>query len=200
MNQIFGLTISGTGTKLSVLYQPVMPMKCITLAWDRYENELRHFLHSRLKDHAVAEDLLQDVFVKAITEGQRFCQLDNTRAWLFTVTRNRVTDYQRTHKIHDNVPQQLAASVDIAEPVVNLSKCLPAAIKKLSQEDQEIIQLCDLEGLNQSEYARQKGITLAGAKSRIQRARKRLKNELNIACKIIFDEQGNVCCFDPACK
>ena len=77
---------------------------------------------------------------------------------------------------------------------------MPTALSNLSPEDKEIIELCDLEGLNQSQYAEKKGITLAGAKSRIQRARKRLKSELHSACKIILDENGNVCCFDPDCK
>ena len=73
-------------------------------------------------------------------------------------------------------------------------------MNNLSAEDKEIIESCDLEGLNQIEYARQKDITLPAAKSRIQRARKRLKVELHIACKIILDDKGNVCCFDPDCK
>lgn len=148
----------------------------------------------------MAEDLLQDVFVKALSEGSRFCDLDNTRAWLYRVTRNRLTDFLRTHKDHDEVPEQLAQIVEPTAVLVNLSKCLPTALKRLSAEDKEIIERCDLEGLNQNDYALQKDITLSGAKSRIQRARKRLKVELNLACRIVFDEQGKVCCFDPGCK
>ena len=174
-------------------------MKCITNAWDLHENELRYFLQGRIKDTEIAEDLLQDVFVKALAEGQKFCQLDNTRAWLYRVTRNRLIDYLRTHKIHEEVPDHLPEPVEVTEPVVNLSRCLPTALKNLNKQDREVIELCDLEGLNQAEYARRKEITVAGAKSRIQRARKRLKDELNTACKIVFDEQGNVCCFDPDC-
>lgn len=175
-------------------------MKCITQAWEQYENELRQFLQSRLKDRHLAEDLLQDVFVKALGQGSRFCDLENTRAWLYRVTRNRLTDFLRTHKEYDEVSEQHTPVDDPSAPLVNLSKCLPTALKRLSAQDKEIIELCDLEGLNQIDYARQKDITLAGAKSRIQRARKRLKLELNLACRIVFDEQGNVCCFDPACQ
>jgi len=175
-------------------------MKCITRAWDLHEDELRQFLYSRVKDRYLADDLLQDVFVKALAENSQFCTLDNTRAWLFRVTRNRLIDYQRTHKLHDEVSENIAQKKTSAEPVVKLSKCLPAALIKLSVEDREIIQLCDLDGMNQSDYAQLKKLSTAGAKSRIQRARKKLKDELNIACKIIFDEHGNVCCFDPACK
>lgn len=175
-------------------------MNCVTDAWDKYEKELRSFLYGRLKDKQIADDLLQDVFVKALSESSQFCTLDNTRAWLFRVTRNRLIDYYRTHKIHDEVPEELPQVVPSPEPVVNLSKCLPTALLNLTDEDREIIEQCDLEGMNQTDYATLKQLSIPAAKSRIQRARKRLKNELNIACKIVFDEQGKVCCFDPACK
>jgi len=175
-------------------------MKCITHAWDRYENELRGFLYNQLKDQHLSQDLLQDVFVKALTQREQFCELENVRAWLFRVTRNRLIDYYRTHKRHAEIPDNLPEAVPSTEPVVNLSKCLPKALQNLNTEDREIIELCDLEGLNQAEYAEHKHLSVAGAKSRIQRARKRLKEELHSACNIIFDEHGNVCCFDPECK
>ncbi len=175
-------------------------MKCVTRAWNLHESELRHFLLGRAKDPCLAEDLLQDVFVKALAENDSFCTLDNTRAWLFRVTRNRLIDFHRTQKNHEEVPEDTAEIKPATEPVVNLSKCLPSALKNLSPEDQEIIELCDLDGMHQADYATLKQLSTAAAKSRIQRARKHLKTQLKIACKIVFDEQGNVCCFDPACK
>jgi len=175
-------------------------MKCVTNAWDSHEPELRRFLHARLSDHALAEDLLQDVFLKALREGARFCDLDNTRAWLFRVTRNALTDYQRTHKWHGDLPEDLPQVVEIDEPVVYLSRCLPIALKSLNKEDRDIIEQCDLEGMEQQEYAKLKGLGLSAAKSRVQRARRRLKVELDEACNVIYDDQGNVCCIDPVCK
>ena len=56
---------------------------------------------------------------------------------------------------------------------------------------------CDLEGMKQEDYARLKGLTLPGAKSRVQRARKRLREHLSDACQVKFDAAGNVCCFVP---
>jgi len=175
-------------------------MKCVTNAWDSYEAELRRFLYSRVPDQAQAEDLLQETFLKALREGSRFCALENSRAWLFRVMRNALIDYQRTHKLHDDLPDGLPEPVEIDEPVVNLSRCLPAALKSLNKEDREIIDQCDLEGMDQQQYAELKGLGLPAAKSRIQRARKRLKLALHDACHVIYDEQGRVCCFDPACK
>jgi len=174
-------------------------MKCITDAWDRYESELRGFLYNRVKDPDLAEDLLQDVFLKALAENSNFCTLDNNRAWLFRVTRNRLIDYYRTRHIHEEVPEQLPEDKPVEEPVVHLSQCLPTALEQLSPEDREAIEYCDLDGMSQAEYAEHKGLSVPGAKSRIQRARKRLREALKNACHVVFDEQGRVCCFDSSC-
>jgi len=178
----------------------IAQMKCITTAWDQHENELRNFLRSRVADPVLAEDLLQDVFVKALANRSDFCELENSRAWLFKVTRNRLIDYRRTHKEHSEIEDVHPTPSPEDAPVINLSKCLPTALKGLSAKDKDIIEQCDLGGVNQAEYAKRHSMTLVAVKSRIQRARKRLKTELHTACNIILDDNGNVCCFDPQCK
>jgi RNA polymerase sigma-70 factor (ECF subfamily) len=169
-------------------------MNCITQAWQNHESELRAFLQSRIHDVPQAEDLLQDVFIKALAEGGKFCDLENARAWLFRVAKNQLIDFQRTRKEYDEISDK-AVENNEKPPVANLATCLPVALGKMNAEDQEIIQRCDLDGMNQSDYAELKELSLTGAKSRIQRARKRLKDELRISCRIIFDDEGNVCCF-----
>ena len=170
-------------------------MKCIIQAWNNHEDELRSFLQGRLGDIHCTDDLLQDVFVKALANRRAFCQLENTKAWLFRVAKNRLIDYQRTCKNHVEVSNQHSVQNDKSAPVANLSKCLPFVLTNLSTEDQEIIKLCDLEGLQQAEYASLKNMTVSGAKSRIQRARKKLKTRLQSGCQVVFNEQGAVCCF-----
>ncbi len=173
-------------------------MNCVIEAWGKHEKELRGFLVRQLHDQHLAEDLLQDTFLKALAEGSRFCQLNNVRAWLFRVARNRLIDYHRTHKEHLEIPDQLPDTADPQEPVADLVQCLPKALESLSAEDSHALLQCDLEGKTQSEYAESLGISLAAAKSRIQRARKRLKAELHEACQVRFDETGKICCFTPA--
>ena len=175
-------------------------MNCVTEAWLIHEEELRSFLLARLHDRYQTEDLLQDIFIKAIKEGRKFCELENARAWLFRVTKNQLIDYQRTLKQHDDIPEQLGQTVIEKQPVANLSTCLPYALTSLNDEDKAIIQSCDLEGMSQKDYADANGLSLTGAKSRIQRARKRLKQALQVECNIIFDKEGNVCCFGSDIK
>jgi RNA polymerase sigma-70 factor, ECF subfamily len=173
-------------------------MNCVLQAWSRHEGELRGFLVSRLRDREVAEDLLQDTFLKAIAEGAGFCRLENPRAWLYRVARNGLIDHLRRMRPDSLVlPDDLPYEESIAAPVDDLATCLPRALADLAADDAEAIRLCDLEGMNQVDYARLKGISLPGAKSRVQRARKRLQQRLKEACQVRFDEHGKVCCFVP---
>lgn len=173
-------------------------MNCIISAWGNYEAELRGFLTRHLANATQAEDILQDTFLRAINEGARFCSLENPRAWLFRVARNQLIDQSRSYafkKQSAELPEELPDDTDEIPAITTLDVCLPRALARLETEDREVIERCDLEGELQAHFAEDKGLSLAGAKSRIQRARKRLKAELVDLCKVNFDEAGNVCCY-----
>lgn len=173
-------------------------MNCVLNAWGQFEAELRGFLVRRLRDPDIVEDLLQDTFVKALAEGARFCDLQNPRAWLYRVARNRLVDHlRRQHRSVDDLPDELPQQEPIQAAVDDLANCLPRALNELSAKDAEAIRMCDLDGMTQADYARAKGVSLPGAKSRVQRARQRLKQHLKQACQVRFDDSGKVCCFVP---
>jgi RNA polymerase sigma-70 factor (ECF subfamily) len=174
-----------------------MPNDCLLRAWRDHEAELLGFLRRRLPEPHAAEDLLQDIFVKALGQGKRFCSLENARAWLFRVTRNTLADHLRLAREQVELPEDLAQETEPAAPVESLADCLPRALTELSADDREAITLCDLEGMSQEAYAQRKGLSLPGAKSRVQRARRRLREHLGTACQVRFDEAGRVCCFVP---
>lgn len=172
-------------------------MNCVVEAWKGHEIELRGYLTRQLRDARLAEDLLQDTFVKALGEGSSFCTLENPRAWLFRVARNLLIDHQRRQRSFVDLDDRIAVEEPDVPAVESLSACLPRALAALDSEDREAITLCDIEGLTQADYAHRKGLSLPGAKSRVQRARQRLKRQLSNACQVRFDEAGKVCCFTP---
>jgi len=167
-------------------------------AWHQHERELRAWLRSRLDEPDVCEDLMQDTFIKALRQGSRFCDVDNARAWLFEVTRNALVDHWRQHRPSEPLDEAWPAiEPDAPPPVDSLVTCLPRVLEELSDADRDAITHCDLQGMSQEDYARHLGISLPGAKSRIQRARKRLRAQLMASCKVVLDAQGAVCCFTP---
>lgn len=169
-------------------------------AWNHHEGELRHWLRGRLGNAADAEDMLQDLFLKALRQDRKFCEIANARAWLYEVARNAVADRLRLKKEQVELPEDLAAVHEETPAVESLAACLPRALSELSEEDRDALTRCDLEGMTQEDYARIKGLTLPGAKSRVQRARKRLREHLTEACQVKFDAAGKVCCFVPRGK
>ena len=172
-------------------------MNCLMSAWHRHEAELRAWLRGRMGNQHDAEDMLQELFLKALRQDKKFCEIGNARAWLFEVARNAIADRLRLKKDQVELPDDLLAETDAPLPVDTLAACLPRALAELDADDREALTLCDLDGLNQADYAHMKGLTLPGAKSRVQRARKRLREHLSQACQVRFDEAGKVCCFVP---
>lgn len=173
-------------------------MNCIVAAWGKHEQELRIFLLGKLRDAMLVDDLLQDTFVKALEKGAGFCELEQPRAWLFRVARNNMVDYLRRNPQLVELDEDVSREAQDVSGIKSLSACLPQAVAALGEEDQEAIRLCDLEGLKQAEYARQKGLSLAATKSRIQRARKRLKQQLKTHCGVRYYDSGNICCYDTS--
>jgi RNA polymerase sigma-70 factor (ECF subfamily) len=152
----------------------------------------------RIPEGQEEHDLVQEVFLRATRLENGLCGIENRRAWLFQVARNLLIDRYRLSKEEVELVDTLGASEpDSTEPVDSLSQCLPRVLTELSPDDRDAITRCDIEGISQQAFADQLGLTLSAAKSRIQRARKRLREQLVTACQVRFDEAGQVCCFVP---
>lgn len=175
-----------------------MPAASLKHAWQQHQAELRGFLVHRTANPGDADDVLQEVFLKALSQGNAFDQLENTRAWLFHVARNLLVDRLRLRKDQMPLPDDLCAEPDPELlPVDKLSQCIPRVLSELSAQDREAILFCDLRGMSQKDYAEYLGLTLPAAKSRVQRARQRMQAQMVKACQVRFDEAGKICCFVP---
>jgi RNA polymerase sigma-70 factor (ECF subfamily) len=184
--------------KIAMTVPTDSPVGCLNQAWHQHETEIRQFLVHRTGNKDDADDLLQELFIKALRQGGAFCQIDNPRAWLFHVARNLIVDRLRLTKTQVPLPDDLCAEPEPELPPIDgLSQCIPRVLSELSPVDREAIVLCDLQGMTQQAYAQRVGLTLPAAKSRLQRARARLQAQLVSACHVSFDEAGAVCCFVP---
>ncbi|MDL2338668.1 MAG: sigma-70 family RNA polymerase sigma factor [Pseudomonadota bacterium] len=174
---------------------------CVSSAWQAHEGELLGYLRRRLSDADAADDVLQDVFVKAMRHGQGFCTLDNPRAWLFQVARNALVDRARTSHPMEPLPEgpeePVAPPQENVEPVDALAVCLVRSIGELSEDDAAILQACDLEGQTQLDFAEAHGLSLPATKSRLLRARQRLRDRLTTACQVRFEADGSVASHVP---
>ncbi|WP_313089356.1 sigma-70 family RNA polymerase sigma factor [Pseudomonas sp.] len=174
-----------------------MAVNCVLEAWRSQERALAGYLIRRSGDPSQVDDLLQEVFIKALREGSAFCQINNPRAWLFRVARNALIDAARTVKVHVELPEDLVADDESCAPVDKLDGCLARNLAELSMEDRQILEQCDLQGVKQQDFAVASGLTLPAAKARLRRARRRLRESITRNCQVRFDESGRVCCHVP---
>lgn len=170
---------------------------CVLDAWQAHEVELRRWLLSRVGDPARAEDVLQDVFLKALTQGGHFCQLDSPRAWLYQVARHAVIDLHRVTKATVPADESLPQPEAHSRPVDTLMNGLAESLAALAPDDRDVIARCDIEGQTQAAYAASHELTIPAVKSRIQRARVRLRQHLVEQATVRFDQTGQVCCHGP---
>jgi len=174
---------------------------CVVSAWSAHERELRGFLRHQLGDEPAAEDLLQDIFVKALRQGRLFCSLDQPRAWLFKVARHAVIDRARAQRPLvpiEPIADDLAAPVpDSPQPIDALAGCVGRVLNELPSRDAEILRACDLDGMSQRIFAEAHGLSLPATKARLQRARLRLRRKLTQACQVSFDPDGSVASHVP---
>ena len=172
-------------------------MNCLDAAWRQHAAELRGWLRRRLNQPQDVEDVMQDVFMKALRQGSEFCKVQNPRAWLFQVARNTLADRLKSEREALALPDDLAAPVPEDAPVDGLTACLPRVLSELNETDRQAIVLCDLGGMPQAEYAAQAGLNLSAAKSRLQRASQRLRDRMATACQVTMGTGGRVEDFVP---
>jgi len=53
---------------------------CLMQAWEECENQLQGWLYKQTHDEALAQDILQDVFIRAMRQQQAFCDIHNAKA------------------------------------------------------------------------------------------------------------------------
>jgi RNA polymerase sigma-70 factor (ECF subfamily) len=167
-------------------------------AWQLHEHEIYGWLLKQSDSPVDADDLLQETFLRAIRQQGKFCAIENARAWLFDVARHLVIDRSRRQRPMFQLHDELAMQQSELDAVDSLAGCLPWVLEKLTRTDRDIIKLCDLEGMKQADFAARHGLTLAATKSRLLRARARLRLRLSQDCQVRLDDHGRVCCFTPA--
>lgn len=162
--------------------------------WEKFSPQLRNFIQKKVSDASVSEDILQEVFRKIHIHLGQLKNDEKVESWIYQITRNTITDQYRTQKSIEELPQDLS----IPDKTLHKIDCktgvtsIKAIMESLPEPYSEALVLTEFEGLTQKELAKKLGISLSGAKSRVQRGRKMLKAELEKCCRISFDRHGTI--------
>jgi RNA polymerase sigma-70 factor (ECF subfamily) len=175
------------------------------VAWRAWRERLRGFVAKQVPASDV-EDVLQDTLLR-IWRGLRDVR-DEQRidGWIYQVARSAIKDAwrrdgRRRHHEQAFVSESEALQSDqidavlpneAFEPADLLALTLGGFVEGLSPAYREILRLTEIQGLTQQEAATQLGLSLSGAKSRVQRGRRLLRQELEACCRLGFDARGRV--------
>jgi len=179
--------------------------------WETFHVPLQQFIRHRVSDDATAEDLLQDVFLKIHQRVETLKDVKKLESWIYTLTRNAIIDYYRSTRPTTSldVPEALQLPEDLPDEdvVSELFPSVRAMVMSLPAQDRQALILTEYQGLTQKELAERLGLSVSGAKSRVQRARNKLKQQLLDCCHFELDRRGHVidyqarcaCCSTGAC-
>ena len=166
--------------------------------WNEFAVALRNFIRTRVADPSTAEDILQDVFVKIQAQLNRLEDPSKLQGWLYRIARNAIIDHYRTRRETTEVPESLPAEVPADDPELEgLKAAFRRMIYSLPEPYRDALVLTEFDGLTQKELAERLGISLSGAKSRVQRGKEQLKRMLHDCCTFEFDRRGRVIDCEP---
>lgn len=169
--------------------------------WQAYRDALYRFVLLRVGNRAAAEDIVQEVLLKAFARQGTLKEPSKLRAWLYQITRNHVIDYYRLQKPSEAVPDELIQEGRRDEDnraQRELAGCLVPLLDQVPEPYRQALKLADFEGAKQREVASLLGLSLSGAKSRVQRGRKMLKDVLLKCCRVELDRRGRAVDYEAA--
>jgi RNA polymerase sigma-70 factor (ECF subfamily) len=177
--------------------------------WDDLHASLRSFVSRRIANPADVDDVLQQVFVQVHRGLPSLRDDERVHAWIYRTARHVIVDYYRRPARRREQPsgglsdfsgetaaEPQSAGEDESSALRELAGCLRPLLETLPAADVEALTLAELRGLTQAEAARRVGVSTSGMKSRVQRARQRLKSALDACCRFELDRRGGLIAFE----
>lgn len=143
----------------------------------QYKSDLMRMSYTCLKDSALAEDAVQETFVKAYQAMEMFRGASNEKTWLMRIAINTCRNIRRDSWFRfvdrsvtpDTLPLQAASDEDQA---------LMEAVMNLPYRHKEVVLLYYYQGQNLKEISDTLGVAASTVSTRLKKARERLHREL----------------------
>jgi RNA polymerase sigma factor (sigma-70 family) len=160
--------------------------------YDRYRRRIAAYAFGRVKDHARAEDIAQDVFISALRRMRQTERPIAFKPWIYQIARNACNDHYRRGKRAEELSYDAegglasadydrlvnpAPTPDVAVDTKQQLNDLCGAFGDLREAHQEILRLRELEGLSYREIGERMGLTRPAVESMLFRARRRINEE-----------------------
>lgn len=158
------------------------------------------FLQRRLGDRALAEDVLQEAFVRGLHKLETLETDESATAWFYRILRNAVIDHHRRRATGQKKLEAFAVELEQSvEPVGEVRgavcRCIGELAATLKPEYAEALRRVEVDGVPVKDYAVEAGITGNNAAVRVFRAREALRKQVTRSCGTCADHG----CLDCTC-
>lgn len=160
--------------------------------WEDYQQAVFHYLLKRTKDKNEAEDLTQEVLLKIHQSCCSDKEIKNQKSWTFQIAHNSLIDYYTKQKPTKDLEEiTLEPDDSHQDEIQNLAEYTEALIQCLPEKYATPLKMADIDNIKQEEIAQHLGLGLSATKSRIQRARVKLKEQILDCFHVNLDANGN---------
>jgi RNA polymerase sigma-70 factor (ECF subfamily) len=162
------------------------------------------YLERRVGDRALAEDILQDAFVKVINRPEQVPPDEGAVPWFYRTLRNAAIDQFRRHGTASKAIEAFARELEThAAPQMELEAEICACVSRLAAtlkaDYAEALQAIDVEGTPVKTFAEERGLSASNAGVRVFRAREALKKRLAESCGTCAEHGCRNCTCQTGC-
>lgn len=151
--------------------------------------EFQAFLERKTGDSALAQEILQDAFLRSLDKVSEVRSEESAVAWFYRVLRNAIVDHARKRASEHRRLAALAEELALEDGQWSASEtgraacqCVKELAESLKPEYAEAVRRVDIEGASLSEFAATVGITPNNAAVRAFRAREALRKRVQECC------------------
>lgn len=168
-----------------------------------FHRRLRAFVSRRVRNPADVDDVLQETFLRIHRHLGAVRSSDRLAAWVFQIARNTLIDHYRRGVdgrgiLEAELPEEIGETdAEGPDDLEQVAACLVPMISSLPPADRLAVQMTEIDGLTQRQASRRAAVGLSGMKSRVQRARRKLKAMLLECCRFELDRRGGIVEYAP---
>jgi RNA polymerase sigma-70 factor (ECF subfamily) len=169
--------------------------------WNDLYSGVSAFVRRRVRNRADAEDVVQSLFLRLHRNLGSLRDGGRVHAWIYGAARNAIIDHYRARGRAKETPvgswEDLEPEVKgVFEPeqkaLQELATCLRPLMRRLAPSDRQALELVEIDGLSQVAASRRLEISVSGMKSRVQRARRRLRSAVEACCRVEPGSRGGI--------
>jgi RNA polymerase sigma-70 factor (ECF subfamily) len=170
--------------------------------YDQYYAKVRKFILAVVKDQWVADDLIQETFLRVQQNLETLKDSSKLSSWIYRIAYNLCQDHFRQRKISRRKEETGGEEMeDLKEALIQkeleqrqMGECVQNQINLLPEPLRAVLLLFDIVELSHQEIADTLGITIENVKVRLHRARRKLKAILVEKCTFERDERDVLVC------